>query len=126
MAEPSAEFEADVAAPEIEAPEQGALVVDLDVYEGPIDVLLSLAREQKVDLKHISILKLADQYIAFIERARARAERFQLEIAPDYLVRAAWLASLKSRLLWPAPPEPPEAEPTPAEMAAALSFQLRR
>jgi segregation and condensation protein A len=126
MAEPSADFEADPAAPDIEAPGEGALVVDLDVYEGPIDVLLSLAREQKVDLKHISILKLADQYIAFIERARARAERFQLEIAADYLVMAAWLAFLKSRLLLPVPPAAVEAEPTPAEMAAALSFQLRR
>ena len=81
------------------------LVVDLDVYEGPIDVLLALAREQKVDLKQISILKLADQYLAFIQRAKERAERFQLEIAADYLVMAAWLAFLKSRLLLPAPPE---------------------
>jgi segregation and condensation protein A len=121
---PAPEFEAD-AAPVVEVPSD-ALVVDLDVYEGPIDVLLSLAREQKVDLKHVSILKLADQYLAFIERARERAERFQLEIAADYLVMAAWLAFLKSRLLLPAPPEVAATEPTPAEMAAALSFQLRR
>jgi segregation and condensation protein A len=124
MVESSQEFEAD-AEPVIETSDS-ALVVDLDVYEGPIDVLLSLAREQKVDLKHISILKLADQYLAFIERARQRAERFRLEVAADYLVMAAWLAFLKSRLLLPAPPEAAEAEPTPAEMAAALSFQLRR
>jgi segregation and condensation protein A len=103
-----------------------SLVVDLEGYEGPIDVLLALARDQKVDLKHISILKLADQYLAFIERAKERAVRFQLEIAADYLVMAAWLAFLKSRLLLPVPPETPDAEPTPAEMAAALSFQLRR
>ncbi len=125
MAESEAEpaFEADLAAP---VDEQSALVVDLDVYEGPIDVLLTLARDQKVDLKQISILKLADQYLAFIERARERAERFHIEIAADYLVMAAWLAFLKSRLLLPPPPEAAAVEPSPAEMAAALSFQLRR
>ena len=125
MAESEAEpaFEADLAAP---ADEESALVVDLDVYEGPIDVLLTLARDQKVDLKQISILKLADQYLAFIERARERAERFRIEIAADYLVMAAWLAFLKSRLLLPPPPEAAAVEPSPAEMAAALSFQLRR
>ena len=116
-------FEADLAPP---ADDQAALVVDLDVYEGPIDVLLTLARDQKVDLKQISILKLADQYLAFIERARERAERFRIEIAADYLVMAAWLAFLKSRLLLPPPPEAAAVEPSPAEMAAALSFQLRR
>jgi segregation and condensation protein A len=116
-------FEADLAPP---ADDQSALVVDLDVYEGPIDVLLTLARDQKVDLKQISILKLANQYLAFIERARERAERFRIEIAADYLVMAAWLAFLKSRLLLPPPPEAAAVEPSPAEMAAALSFQLRR
>ena len=75
------------------------LVVDLDGYEGPLDVLLSLAREQKVDLSRISILKLAEQYIEFITTAR----RLRLEIAADYLVMAAWLAYLKSRLLLPEP-----------------------
>jgi segregation and condensation protein A len=123
MAEPAAnDFTADVIAPSLET----ALVLNLDAYEGPIDVLLNLAREQKVDLKQISILKLADQYLAFIEQVKTRAERFRLEIAADYLVMAAWLAFLKSRLLLPQPPETPEEEPTPAEMAAALSFQLRR
>jgi segregation and condensation protein A len=117
-------FEADSGAPEM--PQEGALVLDLDVYEGPIDVLLTLARDQKVDLKQISILKLADQYIAFIEQVKARASRFRLEVAADYLVMAAWLAFLKSRLLLPPPPEETAAEPSPAEMAAALSFQLRR
>jgi len=116
-------FEAD---PAREETGEEALRLDLDVYEGPIDVLLTLARDQKVDLKQISILKLADQYLEFIERVKARAERFRLEIAADYLVMAAWLAFLKSRLLLPAPPEVAGAEPTPAEMAAALSFQLRR
>ena len=74
------------------------LVLDLDGYEGPIDLLLSLAREQKVDLAKISILALADQYLAFIDRQR----QLRLEIAADYLVMAAWLAYLKSRLLLPA------------------------
>jgi segregation and condensation protein A len=96
------------------------LVVDLDGYEGPIDVLLRLAREQKVDLTKISILQLADQYLAFISEAR----RLSLEIAADYLVMAAWLAYLKSRLLLPEPQ--PDDEPTGSELAAALAFQLQR
>lgn len=96
------------------------LVVDLEGYEGPIDVLLNLARDQKVDLTKISILKLADQYLAFISAAR----RLRLEIAADYLVMAAWLAYLKSRLLLPEP-QPPD-EPSGAELAAALAHQLQR
>jgi segregation and condensation protein A len=99
------------------APEQ--LVLELDGYEGPIDLLLALAREQKVDLGKISILALADQYLAFIARQRA----LRLEIAADYLVMAAWLAYLKSRLLLPQPPE--DDEPTAAELAAALEQRLR-
>ena len=95
-------------------------VLDLDGYEGPIDVLLSLAREQKVDLTKISILDLADQYLAFVARAR----RLRLELAADYLVMAAWLAYLKSRLLLPEPEG--EGEPSGAQMAAALAFQLQR
>ena len=79
------------------------LVLDLDGFEGPIDVLLTLARDQKVDLAKISILELADQYLSFIQRAR----RLRLEIAADYLVMAAWLAYLKSRLLLPEPEERP-------------------
>jgi segregation and condensation protein A len=101
------------------APED-ALLLDLDGYEGPIDVLLTLARDQKVDLRKISILALADQYLAFIQRAR----QLRLEIAADYLVMAAWLAYLKSRLLLPEPET--EGEPTGAELAAALAFQLQR
>src|SRR5581483_3329925 len=77
-----------------------ALLLDLDGYEGPIDLLLTLAREQKVDLAKLSILQLADQYLAFIAAQR----ELQLEIAADYLVMAAWLAYLKSRLLLPEPP----------------------
>lgn len=102
------------------ASDDGDLHLDLDGYEGPIDVLLNLARDQKVDLKKISILELADQYLDFIARAR----RLRLEIAADYLVMAAWLAYLKSRLLLPEPPA--DGEPSGAELAAALAFQLQR
>jgi len=98
----------------------GMLLLDLDGYEGPIDVLLQLAREQKVDLTRISILALADQYLEFVRQAR----KLHLEIAADYLVMAAWLAYLKSRLLLPEPDD--EEEPSGAEMAAALKFQLQR
>jgi segregation and condensation protein A len=98
-----------------------ALVLDLDGFEGPIDVLLQLARDQKVDVTRISILQLAEQYLAFVQEAR----RLRLELAADYLVMAAWLAFLKSRLLLPEP-ETTEAEPSGAEMAAALRFQLQR
>jgi len=97
-----------------------AFVVDIDGYEGPLDILLSLARDQKVDLTQISVLQLADQYLAFVAEAR----RLDLELAAEYLVMAAWLAYLKSRLLLP---EPPGAEePSGEAMAAALTFQLER
>jgi segregation and condensation protein A len=95
------------------------LVLELDGYEGPIDLLLALAREQKVDLGKISILALADQYLAFIARQRS----LNLEIAADYLVMAAWLAYLKSRLLLPQPA--PEAEPSATVLAAELEYRLR-
>ncbi len=98
----------------------GQLVLDLDGFEGPIDVLLALAREQKVDLARISILQLADQYLDFIRQAHG----LRLELAADYLVMAAWLAYLKSRLLLPEPAGPDE--PSGEEMAAMLAFQLRR
>lgn len=100
--------------------EDGALIVDVGGFEGPLDLLLELARQHKVDLKQISILKLAEQYLEFIEKAR----RLQLEIAADYLVMAAWLAYLKSRLLIPAPPGSEEQEP--ADLAARLAFRLQR
>ncbi len=106
--------------PPIAANDDHQLVLDLDGFEGPIDVLLTLAREQKVDLAKISILELADQYLSFIQRAR----RLRLEIAADYLVMAAWLAYLKSRLLLPEPEG--EGEPSGTELAAALAFQLQR
>jgi len=97
-----------------------AFVVDLEGYEGPIDVLLEMARKQKVDLAQISILALATQYLKFVEVARKQ----NLELAADYLVMAAWLAFLKSKLLLPDMGN--EDEPTGDEMAAALQFQLRR
>ena len=97
----------------------GAFVVDVDGYEGPLDLLLNLAREQKVDLTRISILELANQYLEFVEQAR----HVRLELAAEYLVMAAWLAYLKSRLLLP---EPDTEEPSGEEMAARLSFQLQR
>lgn len=94
--------------------------VALDGYEGPLDVLLTLSRQQKLDLTHISILDLAEQYLAFIAEAR----RMRLEVAADYLVMAAWLAYLKSRLLLP--PQPGDEEPTGDELAARLQHQLQR
>jgi segregation and condensation protein A len=97
-----------------------ALIVDVDGFEGPLDLLLSLSRTQKVDLRRISILDLARQYLGFVERAK----QLRLELAADYLVMAAWLAFLKSRLLLP--PDPAEDGPTGEEMAAHLAFQLER
>jgi segregation and condensation protein A len=96
------------------------LTVDVQGFEGPLDMLLAMARTQKVDLRNISILALAEQYLAFV----AEAERLRIELAADYLVMAAWLAWLKSRLLLPEP-EPGE-EATGEEMAARLAFQLER
>lgn len=101
-------------------PDEPALVLDLDGFEGPIDLLLALAREQKVDLAKLSILALADQYLAFI----AAQKRLRLEIAADYLVMAAWLAYLKSRLLLPEPPAE-EDGPSPEQLADALRHRLR-
>src|ERR1700730_16444175 len=100
--------------------DEPALVLDLDGDEGPIDLLLALAREQKVDLAKLSILALADQYLAFIAAQR----RLRLEIAADYLVMAAWLGYLKSRLLLPEPPAE-DAGPSGAELAAALRHRLQ-
>ena len=97
-----------------------AFTVDLDGFEGPLDLLLELARRQKVDLARISVLALAEQYLAFVEAAR----KLRLELAADYLVMAAWLAYLKSRLLLPAPAKAEGADP--AELADALARRLRR
>ena len=101
-------------------PREAPLVLELDGYEGPIDLLLALAREQKVDLAKISILALADQYLDFI----SGMHRLRLEVAADYLVMAAWLAYLKSRLLLPDPPAADD-EPTAEELAAALHHRLQ-
>jgi segregation and condensation protein A len=105
--------------PELAAGE--TLVVDVEGFEGPLDLLLALARTQKVDLAKISVLALAQQYLDFIAEAR----RLRLEIAADYLVMAAWLAFLKSKLLLPAE-KGEEGEPTGAELAALLAFRLKR
>ena len=106
---------------EVAAPEEGSLVVTVDGFEGPLDLLLTLARNQKVDIAKISILKLADQYLEFIEEAK----RINLELAADYLVMAAWLAFLKSRLVLPQE-KTAEGEPSADEMAARLRWRLQR
>ncbi len=99
-----------------------ALIVDVDGYEGPLHVLLALARSQKVDLLRISVARLAEQYLAFVQQARRRS----FALAADYLVMASWLAFLKSRLLLPQP-ERPQAEEAPAEeVAAQLAFRLAK
>ena len=100
--------------------EAEALIVDVDGFEGPLDLLLTLSRTQKVDLRRISVLALAEQYLKFVDEAKA----LRLELAADYLVMAAWLAFLKSRLLLP--PEPGEAGPSAEDLAAHLAFQLER
>jgi len=104
-----------------EVPAGGGLLVDVEGFEGPLDLLLALARTHKVDLARISMLALADQYLAFVAEAR----RIDLELAADYLVMAAWLAYLKSRLLLPREGEDAE-EPSGEELAARLAFRLRR
>lgn len=126
VAEPTAPVEQDAwpdgQAPLRVVPEPSAdeLIVDVGGFEGPLDLLLELARAHKIDLAQISILALADQYLAFIERA----QKMRLDVAADYLVMAAWLAYLKSRLLIPAPPSTDEA--LPQDMAARLAFRLQR
>ncbi|NIY78685.1 segregation/condensation protein A [Celeribacter sp. HF31] len=97
-----------------------ALIVDVDGFEGPLDLLLQLSRTQKVDLMKISILHLAQQYLIFVEKAK----ELRIELAADYLVMAAWLAFLKSRLLLP--PDPTDEGPSGEELAAHLAFQLQR
>ncbi|WP_448326489.1 segregation and condensation protein A [Sulfitobacter sp. M13] len=97
-----------------------ALIVDVDGFEGPLDLLLTLSRTQKVDLRKVSVLQLARQYLMFVDKAKA----LRLELAADYLVMAAWLAFLKSRLLLP--PDPKDEGPSGEELAAHLAFQLER
>ena len=95
-----------------------ALIVDVEGYEGPLDLLLMLSRTQKVDLRRISVLQLAEQYLAFVNDAKL----LRIELAADYLVMAAWLAFLKSRLLLP--PGPSAEGPSGEALAAHLAFQL--
>jgi segregation and condensation protein A len=102
------------------ATDEPTLIVDVEGFEGPLDLLLTLARQQKVDLARISILALADQYLSFIEHAR----KMRLELAADYLVMAAWLAYLKSRMLLPEPVAPEGL--SAADMAKALALRLKR
>lgn len=122
--QPRLAFDADPAfdAARAAAEDGEALVLDLDGYEGPLHLLLELARRQKVDLLKLSIARLADQYLAFVNAARRR--RFSL--AADYLVMASWLAYLKSRLLLPAPEKPKADEPPAEVLAAALAARLQR
>ncbi len=109
-------------AAEFEPADEGdTLVVDVEGFEGPLDLLLAMARTQKVDLAKISVLALAQQYLDFI----AEAKKLRLEIAADYLVMAAWLAFLKSKLLLPAEPNA-EGEPSGEELAQLLAFRLKR
>jgi segregation and condensation protein A len=100
-------------------PDSQALTIDIDGWEGPLDLLLALARAQKVDLRELSILALVEQYLAFIADAKA----LKLEIAADYLVMAAWLAYLKSALLLP---KDPAVDPSPEELAFRLQQRLQR
>ena len=97
-----------------------ALIIDVDGFEGPLDLLLTLSRTQKVDLLKISVLDLAEQYLDFIRKAK----NLRIELAADYLVMAAWLAYLKSRLLLP--PDPADEGPSGEDLAAHLAFQLQR
>jgi segregation and condensation protein A len=97
-----------------------ALIVDVEGFEGPLDLLLTLARSQKVDLRRVSVLGLAEQYLGFVEAAR----ELRIELAADYLVMAAWLAYLKSRLLLP--PDASDEGPSGEDLAAHLAFQLQR
>ena len=124
MRDERAGMSAEIAFEDIEPVERAegdpALHVDVDGFEGPLDLLLELARRQKVDLHRISILALAEQYLSFVEEAR----RLRLELAADYLVMAAWLAFLKSRLLLPEPPK--GEEPSAADLATALALRLQR
>ena len=117
MAEPENLFQMQSVADRLQAE---ALIVDVDGFEGPLDLLLNLSRTQKVDLRKISVLQLAEQYLKFVDQAKA----LRIELAADYLVMAAWLAFLKSRLLLP--PDPTADGPSAEEMAAHLAFQLER
>lgn len=112
----------DFAAAQLAAATGEELIVDVEGYEGPLHVLLALARSQKVDLTRISVLKLAEQYLAFVQQARRRS----FALAADYLVMAAWLAYLKSRLLLPRAEKPKDDEAPAEEIAQRLAFRLAK
>ena len=116
--QPNLDFDAAVSAAE----DGEALIIDLDGYEGPLHVLLALARSQKVDLLKLSVTRLAEQYLAFVQQAR----RVRFSLAADYLVMAAWLAYLKSRLLLPKAERPAPEEAPAEELAAQLAFRLAK
>jgi segregation and condensation protein A len=116
--QPGLDFEAAA----IAAVDGEALIIDIDGFEGPLDLLLALARSQKVDLLKLSVTRLVDQYLAFVREAR----RQRFSVAADYLVMAAWLAFLKSRLLLPRPERPREDEPAPEALAAQLAFRIAK
>lgn len=118
---PGGEDPFDAPVPDRAPPEVADFVVRLDGYEGPLDVLLNLAQRQKVDLRHISMQVLVEQYLLFVEEAKRR----DLELAADYLVMASWLTFLKSKLLLPAPEKDAD-EPSADELSARLAFQLQR
>ena len=103
-----------------DATPQSQFIIDIEGYEGPLDLLLAMARTQKVDLREINVLELAEKYLEFVKAAKD----LRIELAADYLVMAAWLAFLKSRLLLP--PDPTTDEPDAEELAAHLAFQLER
>ena len=117
MSDPTDDFDSPNVAERLAAE---SLIVDVDGFEGPLDLLLTLSRSQKVDLRRVSVLQLAEQYLQFINQAK----NLRLELAADYLVMAAWLAYLKSRLLLP--PDPTEDGPSAEDMAAHLAWQLER
>jgi len=117
----SQEQQEDWEAPELDLEDDDKLIVTMDGYEGPLDLLLALSRSKKIDLKVLSISQLADQYIHYIENLK----KHRLEIAADYLVMAAWLTYLKSKLMLPSL-EPLEDEPSGHELAARLAFRLKR
>ncbi|AHE51784.1 segregation and condensation protein A [Sphingomonas sanxanigenens] len=119
MAQQDDSFDFGEMPPRAEPPAEDRLTIDIDGWEGPLDLLLALARTQKVDLREISILALVEQYLVFINQAKA----LKLEIAADYLVMAAWLAYLKSCLLLP---KDAEADPSPEELALRLQLRLQR
>jgi segregation and condensation protein A len=118
----NASLDFDLTAAELALEEGEGLIVDVDGFEGPLHLLLALARKQKVDLLKISILKLADQYLAFVHQAR----RLNFSLAADYLVMASWLTYLKSRLVLPKPEKIRDGEQSSADMAAALAFSLAK